>query len=102
MFELRVGEGPGEAGEGGTGQNLSLNPTRPGPAPPPASRRLSYNIHEPHEYAMFSLWGGGSHSALSPPLPLPGLPGEEAAVWGRGKEGAPDVEPDEGGGGTGG
>lgn len=42
-----------------TGQNLYLNSTRPGPAPSPVSRTLSYNIHEPHEYAMFSLWGGG-------------------------------------------
>lgn len=45
--------------------------------------------------------GRGSHSALPPPLPLSGFPGEEAAVWGRGEEGAPDVEPDEGGGGMG-
>lgn len=43
--------------------------------------------------------GLGSHSALPPPL-LHRLQGE-AAAWGRAEAGTPDVEPEEGGGGTG-
>lgn len=67
---------------------------------PPASRRPSYNIHEPHEYAMSSLWGGGLtrlgfplHHSLNHP--------EKRQLGEKGKRGPPDVEPDEGGGGTG-
>jgi hypothetical protein len=61
-------------------------PTPPGQdqPPPPASRRLSYNIHEPHEYAMFSLWGGGL--TPPPPSPLPRLSGEAVVLGKRRRE----------------
>lgn len=49
--------------------------------------------------------GRGSHSALSDPLPFARLPitGRSGSLGkkGRGEEETPDVEPDEGGGGTG-
>lgn len=68
---------------------------------PPASRRPSYNIHEPHEYAISSLWGGGLTrlcSLLHHSLDY----AEKRQLGEEGKRGGPpDVEPDEGGGGTG-
>lgn len=93
VFELRMEEG---AGGEGAGQNNSLQLHQARPAPPPAARRQSYNIHEAHEYAVCSLWGWGLLGSASPFTIPRGLPGEEAVVWGR--RGPPDVEPDEGGG----
>lgn len=61
MPKPRVGEG---AGGDGSEHLPQLHQARTSPLP------QSYNIHEPHEYAILSLWGGGlTLSAFLLPLP---------------------------------
>lgn len=84
-------------GWGGRVRTFPSTPPGQDQPPPPASHRLSYNIHEPHEYAMFSLWGRGL-TRLCLPLYHSLYCQEKRQVW---EERTPDVEPDEGGGGTG-
>lgn len=63
VSELRVGEG---VRVGGRVRTFPSTPSGQHQPSPPGSRRPSYNIHEPHEYAMSSLWGGGLAGSAFP------------------------------------